>query len=263
MNNNKKLFGNISFDRRAKILEILEIEGQATVSFLSKKFDVTEVTIRNDLEQLEQKGLLIRTRGGALKVHKVGIDYNLEIKRKKNQKEKELIGKKAAELIKSGETIILDSGTTTMAIAKNLSNIEELTVISNALNIVSQLVNFPNVKVIVPGGYLRKESLSLIGHSAEEELKNYYCDKLFLGVDGIDAAYGISTPNAEEAHLNKVMISIAKEIIVVADYSKFLKRSFAFISTMDKITSIITDSKIPAEQHKALLNIGVNVIVAG
>lgn len=261
MNNNEKLFGNISFDRRTKILDILEVEGQAKVPFLSEKFDVSDVTIRNDLEQLEQKGLLIRTRGGALKAQKVGIDYNLETKRKKNNKEKQLIGKKAAELINNNETIILDSGTTTMEVAKNLANIEKLTVISNALNIVSQLVNFPNVKVIVPGGTLRKESLSLIGHSAEEELKKYYCDKLFIGVDGIDASYGISTPNAEEAHLNKIMITIAKEIIVVADSTKFLKRSFAFISTMDKITTIITDSNIPEEQHKDLLNMGVQVLI--
>ncbi|MCF6269958.1 MAG: DeoR/GlpR family DNA-binding transcription regulator [Melioribacteraceae bacterium] len=261
MENNEKLFGNISFDRRTKILDILEIDGQAKVPFLSKKFDVSEVTIRNDLEQLEQKGLLIRTRGGAFKAQKVGMDYNLATKREKNHKEKELIGKRASKLINNGETIILDSGTTTMQIAKNLSNVKNLTVISNALNVVSQLVNFPEVKVIVPGGRLRKESLSLIGHSAEEELKNYYCDKLFIGVDGIDASFGISTPNAEEAHLNRIMITIAKEVIVVADSSKFLKRSFAFISTMDKITSIITDSKIPEDQHKALLNMGVNVLI--
>ncbi|MBU0476246.1 MAG: DeoR/GlpR family DNA-binding transcription regulator [Bacteroidetes bacterium] len=262
MENNDKLSGNISFDRRTKILEILEVDGQAKVSSLSNKFNVSSVTIRNDLEQLEKKGLVIRTRGGALKAQKVGIDYNLETKRKKNHIEKELIGKKAAALVGDGETIILDSGTTTMEIAKNLQNIENLTVISNALNIVSHLVNLPNVKVIVPGGYLRKESLSLIGYSAEEELKNYYCDKLFIGVDGIDATYGISTPNAEEAHLNKAMISIAKEIFVVADSSKFLKRSFAFISTLDEITSIITDANIPEHQHKALLNMGVNVIIA-
>ncbi len=259
---NSKLMGNISFDRRMKILEILETEGQAKVPFLSKKFDVTEVTIRNDLDHLEQKGLLIRTRGGALKAQKVGIDYNLEIKRKKNQKEKEAIGKKAAELVNNGETIILDSGTTTMEIAKKLSEKKELTVISNALNIVSHLVNLSEVKVIVPGGYLRKESLSLIGHSAEAELKNYYCDKLFIGVDGIEATYGISTPNAEEAYLNKVMISIAKKVIVVADSSKFLKKSFAFISTMDMVTTIITDANIPEDQHKTLLNMGINVIIA-
>lgn len=262
MDHNEKLFGDISFDRRTKILEILELEGQAKVHSLSKKFNVSDVTIRNDLGQLEQKGLLIRTRGGAFKAQKVGVDYNLETKRKKNQKEKEAIGKKAVELINDGETIILDSGTTTMQIAQSLSKIKNLTVISNALNILSQLVNFPEVKVIVPGGHLRKESLSLIGHSAEEELNNYYCDKLFIGVDGIDATYGISTPNAEEAHLNKVMISIAKEVIVVADSSKFLKRSFAFISTMDKIKTIVTDSNIPEEQYKILLNMGVEVLIA-
>jgi len=104
MENNEKLFGNISFDRRSKILDILEIDGQAKVPFLSKKFDVSEVTIRNDLEQLEQKGLLIRTRGGGFKAQKVGMDYNLATKREKNHKEKELIGQKASRLIKLQRT---------------------------------------------------------------------------------------------------------------------------------------------------------------
>jgi len=262
MSDNNKLFGDISFDRRAKIIDMLSISGQVRISDLSKIFNVSSVTIRNDLFQLEGKGLVVRTRGGALLPQRVSIDHDLETKREKNNSEKELIGKRASELVFAGETIILDSGTTTMKIAKNLDKIENLTVISNALNIVSYLVNIPNVKVIVPGGYLRKESLSLVGSSAEEELKKYYCDKLFLGVDGIDTNYGITTPNAEEAHLNRVMLGIAKEIIVVADSSKFSKRSFAFISRIEKINTIITDSNIPDDQYKDLKTIGLNIIIA-
>ena len=197
---------DVTADRRAKIIDQIEKIGIVKVTDLSKKLGVSDVTIRNDLVQLEKKNLLIRAHGGAMKFLRVGVDFELDIKAKKHLNEKEKIGKKAAELIKDGDTIILDSGTTTMLIAKYASHINDLTVITNSLNIAGQLVDFHNIKVIMPGGNLRRKSLSLIGPIAENSIKNYYCDKVFLGVDGIDTNYGISTPNSEEAYLNNIMI---------------------------------------------------------
>ncbi len=252
---------DITFGRRARILELLEEKGQVRIPEMSNLFNVSEVTIRNDLEQLEQKNLLIRTRGGALKIQRVGIDYNLNLKSKKKRTEKEKIGVKAAELINEGETIILDSGTTTFEVAKNLGKFNDLTVITNALNIAGALIDFSNIKVIVPGGTLRRNSLSLIGAIAEQSIQDYYCDKVFLGVDGIDAAHGISTPNAEEAHLNKLMIKNSKEVIVVTDSSKFSKRSFVLISGIEDVDTIITDNGIPDEEYKKLITMGKNVII--
>ncbi len=263
MNNNhiESTPSDLTFDRRAKILEMLEEKGQVKIPELSNLFKVSEVTIRNDFEQLEQKHLLIRTRGGALKIQRVGVDYNLNLKSKKRKSDKEKIGIKAAELIKNGETIILDSGTTTFEVAKNLGGFSDLTVITNALNIIGALVDFPNIKVIVPGGTLRRNSLSLIGAIAEQSIEDYYCDKVFLGVDGIDSAHGISTPNAEEAHLNKLMIKNSKEVIVVTDSSKFNKRSFVVIAGIEKVNTIITDSGIPDEEYKKLVTLGKKVIL--
>jgi DeoR family transcriptional regulator of aga operon len=252
---------DLTIDRRAKILEILEANGQVKVPELSALFNVSDVTIRNDLEQLEQKNLLIRTRGGALKIQRVGVDYNLNLKRAKHRSEKERIGARAAKMIKDGETIILDSGTTTMEIAKNLIGFHNLTVITNALNIAGMLLDNPDIKVIVLGGTLRRNSLSLIGAIAESSMMNYYCDKVFLGVDGIDSQHGVSTPNPEEAKLNQLMIENSKEVVIVTDSSKFLKRSFVLISGMDKIDTIVTDKKIPDDEHKKLLNLGKKVIV--
>ena len=252
---------DLTLGRRAKILEILEEKGQVGIPEMSKLFKVSEVTIRNDLEQLEQKNLLIRTRGGALKIQRVGTDYNLNLKSKKRRAEKEKIGAKAAELIKDGETIILDSGTTTMEVAANLGNFKNLTVITNALNIAGALIDFPDIKVIVPGGTLRRNSISLIGAIAEQAIQNYYCDKLFIGVDGIDTEHGISTPNPEEAQLNKLMIKNSKELIVVTDSSKFLKRSFVLISGIEDVDTIITDSGIPDKEYKKLITMGKKVIV--
>lgn len=252
---------DITFGRRARILELLEEKGQVRIPELSNMFNVSEVTIRNDLEQLEKKNLLIRTRGGALKIQRVGIDYNLNLKSQKRKAEKEKIGIKAAELITDGETIIIDSGTTTYEVAKNLGKFNDLTVITNALNVAGALIGFPNIKVIVPGGTLRRNSLSLIGAIAEQSIQNYYCDKVFLGVDGIDAAHGISTPNAEEAHLNKLMIKNSKEVIVVTDSSKFLKRSFVLIAGIEDVDTIVTDNGIPDEEYKKLVTMGKKVII--
>ncbi len=262
MNNSKSpLDTHIILERRAGILELIESTGQVKVSELSKLFKVSEVTIRNDLTQLEQKGLLIRARGGAIRSQSVGIDYALNIKAKKHFEEKKAIGEKAAGLIQDGDTIILDSGTTTTEIAKNLNRFNELTVITNALNIARQIAEYPQFKIIVPGGILRPKSLSMVGPTAEASIRNYYCDKLFLGVDGIDAHYGISTPNVEEAHLNRVMIELSKEVFVVTDSSKFNRRSLAFIASMEKVHIVITDKNIPQEEKEKLENMGVQILI--
>ncbi|GAA5225067.1 transcriptional repressor AgaR [Membranihabitans marinus] len=249
--------------RRIAILDKLNKEGQVSVTDLSGLFGVSEVTVRNDLAQLEKKNMLLRARGGAMKVKQsyVGLDYPLSDKQKQNLQEKMDIGKKCAELISEGNTVILDSGSTTFEVAKNLMNHNELTVITNALNIATHLVK-SKVNVIVPGGSLRKNSLSLVGILAEKGFRNYFCDKLFLGVDGFDITHGISTPSIEEAHLNQIMIEISKEVIVVCDSSKFEKRGFAFIAPISKIDVVVTDKNISTEAKLKLEGAGVKVIVA-
>ncbi|MFT3676015.1 MAG: transcriptional repressor AgaR [Chitinophagaceae bacterium] len=247
--------------RRALILEKLDKHGQVDVPSLSQELKVSEVTIRNDLIRLEQKNMLIRARGGAIKVDRVGIDFNLSDKNKQHLEEKKRIGKAAAALVEDGDTIILDSGTTTMEIARNLINVSNLTVITNALNIANQMADHQKANVIIPGGFLRKNSLSLVGGAAEENFKNYFCDKLFLAVDGFNTTHGMSTPNVEEAHLNRVMIEIAKQVVVVADSSKFHKRSFAFIAPVTEVDVVVTDAGIPVEDRKKLENAGVKVII--
>lgn len=249
-----------TIDRRVKILDMINSKGQVTVNELSGIFSVSEVTIRNDLSHLEKKGLLIKTRGGGLKTQRVGIDQHLNEKARINSKEKLAIGKKAAELINDNDTIILDSGTTTVEIAKNINGIKNLTVITNALNIASQLIH-DEIKVILLGGILRISSLSLIGPIGENSIKNFYCDKCFLGVDGIDSQTGIFTPNLEEANLNRLMIEGSKEVIIVTDSSKFKRKSFVHIAPISKVNTIITDSKIPEDEFKNLQNKGIKVIL--
>ena len=220
---------NSTVERRSIIIGDLEFNGKVDVRELSAKLGVSEVTIRNDLAQLEKKNILIRARGGALRMDPVGIDYHISEKDKINIKAKQSIGIAAAKFVGSGDTIMIDSGTTSMEFVRNLDSKLELTVITNALNIANQLHQNDNVQVIMPGGVLRKKSFSLIGTAAEKSLRNYFCDKLFLGVDGIDVENGLSTPNIEEAHFNGTMIEMSHQIIVLADSSKIGKRSLAYI----------------------------------
>jgi len=260
--NNFSSEGRKTLERRAKILEILGNNEKVIVTDLSPIFNVSNVTIRNDLYKLEEKGLLVRTRGGAIKNPRVKTDYQLNKELTHHLKEKKLIGKKAAELIQEGETILLDSGTTTLEVASNLANIKNLTIITNALNIAGELLNYSNFKVVMLGGNLRQSSSSFLGPITESNLKNIYCDKVFLGVNGIDSKYGISTTHIEDAHLNRLMMDVAKEVIVVTDSSKFEKRSFSKISPINSINTIITDSNIPKEELKNLQSIGVKVVIA-
>jgi len=248
-------------ERRITIMDRLNKSGQVDVNSLSQELGVSEVTIRNDLSRLEQKHMLVRARGGAFKIDRVGLDSPISDKSGHNYEEKRRIGQAAAALVEDGDTIILDSGTTTLEVSKNLSKMSELTVITNALNIANQLAENKNTNIIVPGGFLRKNSLSLVGATAEDSFKNYFCDKLFLAVDGFNTNHGLSTPNVEEAHLNRIMIEIAKEIIVVADSSKFNKRSFAFIAPISAVDTVVTDAGISLEDKKNLENSGIRVIV--
>ena len=249
--------------RRAKILEELETKGQVTVIELSKMFKISEVTIRNDLTHLEKQNMLIRARGGAIKMkyYRMGVDPSLSDKQKEFLKEKQRIAKVALKFIEDGDTIVLDSGTTTTEIAKNLEQFKNLTIITNALNIAIILSEYEGFNIFMPGGILRKKSLSLVGVLADENFAKFYCDKLFLGVDGFDTTHGLSTPNSEEAHLNQIMINVAKKVIVVTDSRKFLRRRFAFIGPINNVNVVITDSGISKEDKDRLEKNGVEVII--
>jgi DeoR family transcriptional regulator of aga operon len=248
--------------RRTIILNLIEKNDHVDVVDLSKMFSVSEVTIRNDLSVLEESNLLVRARGGAMKTGLVQKEIRLTEKNKKNTKEKVAIGKLAATLIKDGDTILFDSGSTTEEIAKLIKDFKDLTIVTNALNIVSKFIDTPTINVIVPGGKLRQDSFSLSGIISEKNISQYYCDKLFLGVDAIDVTFGIFTPNIEETNLNIEMIRIAKEVIVVTDSSKFNKRGLSKIADITAIHTIVTDSGLDTASIKKLEAQGIKVMIA-
>ena len=251
-------------ERRRHILDLLDRARRVTVRELSDIFGVSTVTVRGDLEALEQMGALVRSHGGAVKPLSPAPDLPISLKETLRQKEKALIGAAAANLIRDGETVIFDSGTTTAAVAKCLAGLrlESLTVITNALNIALELANLPHIRVIMLGGILRHAALSMVGPHAEQALSNLNADRMFLGVDGIDPEVGLTTPDLLEAQLSGLMIRVSREVVAVADSSKFLNRSLSVIAKLDAIHKLVTDEEIPAEMLDAVQAAGVEVIIA-
>ena len=192
-------------ERRRAILDLLNHHGRVLVTDLARQFETSQVTIRKDLEILHAHGLVHRTHGGALPSREGALeDPTLREKEKLHHQEKLRIAESAVEKVKEGQVLILDSGTTTTAIARALRNFQNLTIITNAVNIAAELAGTA-VEVILTGGTLRKNSFSLVGPIAEETLRRLSADLLFLGVDGFDVHFGLSTPNLLEAKVNRVM----------------------------------------------------------
>ena len=246
-------------ERRRAILELINREGRVLVNELAITFNTSQVTIRKDLEILHADGLLHRTHGGALPSREGALaDPTLREKEKLHRKEKLRIAEAAASMVSEGQVVILDSGTTTTAIARALRSFHNLTVVTNAVNIVSELSG-TDVEVIVTGGALRKNSFSLVGPIAEETLRRLSADILFLGVDGFDVSYGLSTPNLLEAKVNRIMVEVSKTTVAVCDSSKFGRRSLALIAPPIGMQHVITDHGISKSDLKALRKAGINV----
>jgi len=257
------LRGNVlNEERRRAIIEILDSDGRVLVTDMARKFDSSQVTIWKDLEILHAHGLVHRTHGGALPAREGALeDPTLREKEKLHRKEKLRIAEVAAGLVKEGQVVILDSGTTTTAIARALRTFHNITIVTNALNIAAELTAAP-VEVILTGGSLRKNSFSLVGPIAEETLRGLNADILFLGVDGFDVNYGLSTPNLLEAKVNRVMVGISKRTVAVCDSSKFGRRSLSLIVPPAALQEVITDHGIPKSDLRALKKAGIEVTLA-
>lgn len=246
-------------ERRRAIIELVNREGRVLVADLSKQFQTSQVTIRKDLEVLHEQGHLHRSHGGALPSQEGALeDPTLREKEQLHRKEKLRIAAAAARIVKEGQVVILDSGTTTTAIARALRGFRNLTIITNAVNIAAELSG-TTLDVILTGGTLRKNSFSLVGPIAEETLHHLNADLLFLGVDGFDVNYGLSTPNLLESKVNRVMVEVARRRIAVCDSSKFGRRSLSLIAPTSTLHEVITDHGAPKADVTALKKSGIEV----
>jgi DeoR family transcriptional regulator of aga operon len=246
-------------ERRRLIVEILNQDGRVLVGDLAKQFRTSQVTVRKDLDILQGQGRIHRTHGGALPARESALeDPTLREKEKLHRKEKLQIAAAAARMVKEGQVVVLDSGTTTTAIARALRRFESLTIITNAVNIAAELSGSP-LEVILTGGTLRKNSFSLVGPIAEETLRRLNADILFLGVDGFDMHHGLSTPNLLEAKVNRVMMEVARIAVAVCDSSKFGRRSLSSIAPLSAVHHLITDGGIPEGDLAALKKTGIQI----
>ena len=248
-------------ERHQFILNKLKKEGYANVVNLCKELKVSSVTIRKDLKLLEDKKLLFRTHGGATVNNPYTVDRPVNEKEKLQSSEKMKIGVAAALSVEPNDSIIIASGTTVLAMAKNIQPIENLTVITSALNVALELLKHSNVEVLQLGGMVRKSSSSVTGPYAQSVLNDFFCSKLFLGIDGIDTEFGLTTTSAMEAHLNRQMIAASQKVIVLTDSTKFGKRGFGRICGIEEVNQVITDSGIPDHYANHLESMGIEVTV--
>ena len=246
-------------ERRQHIVALAQQHGRVLVEELSESLGISRITIRKDLDYLQSRGALQRTHGGALLPGPGALsDPSLQEKEGLHSKEKQRISAAAVSLVKEGQCVLLDSGTTTTAITRALKSFSQLTIITNAVNIAAELSG-TNFEVLLTGGSLRKNSFSLVGPLAEDMLRDMHADILFLGVDGFDIEFGLTTPNMMESRVNRAMVKAASMVVAVCDSTKFNRRSLSKIVDTTAIHHIITDSNLPQETADAIRNLNIKL----
>lgn len=248
-------------ERHELILNKLKNDGFVTVVDLSEEFEVSAVTIRKDLKLLEGLNLLFRSHGKAIPVNPYTHERTVSEKEKIHKEEKNRIAIKAAELIQPNESIILASGTSIIEMANQIKSIKGLTVLTASLNAALIVSELSDVDVIQLGGVIRKSSSSVIGPIGEKMLSEFTCTKLFLGVDGVDLDFGLTTTNSMEASINQKMIKSAQKTIILADSSKFGRRGFGRICGLEEVDQIITDNGIDLDFKEKLIDLGIDIMV--
>ena len=244
--------------RLSAILERLADGGSVAVADLADDLDASPATIRRDLVILEQQRLLARTHGGAV-AHAVSYELPLRYKGVRYADEKRRIARQAATYVSEGMAVGLTGGTTATEVARAIADQQKLTIVTNALNIASELAVRPRLKLISTGGVVRSQSYELSGPIAEASLTGLNLNIAFIGVDGIDAQAGCTTHQEVEAHTNAVMIKCSRRVVVVADSSKIGKVAFARICEVTEVSELITDEAADADAVRALTESGVKV----
>lgn len=238
--------------RKNNIKELITEKKSVTVAELTKLFNVTEETIRRDLKQLEEEGILNRTYGGAFISEGVQNDINVNLREHIHVEGKKKIAAKCNSMIKNGDSIFLDASTTSLFIASMVDD-KKLTIVTNSIKVVNTLIEKPNINIVVIGGTLASSSLSNVGRSAEYTMKHYYFDTAFISCRSVSMQHGITDSNEQQAGIRKLAAEHANNVYLIADYTKFDKTSFARICDFDKINNIVVDNSL-SNDWKQFLN---------
>ncbi len=252
----------LAIERRNAILAKLSIEGKVVVSDLAAEYEVTEETIRRDLDKLDREGFARKTYGGAVKNESFNIDLPFQVRKQSNVESKQKIAAVIGSMIKDGDYIMLDSSTTALYVIKNILDRKKITLITNSVEILIELCNKPDWTIISTGGTLKEGSLSLLGYQAERMVESYHVDIAVCSCKGIDISAGVTDSNERDSQIKKAFFASAKKKILMVDSSKFNKTSFVKIRDIKDVDVIATNEE-PGENWKNIIEQqGVELVVA-
>ncbi len=240
---------------------MVEEKGQISVAELNNLLDVSEATIRRDLEQLSDQGWVQRTHGGAVRIEQARAEPPIRQRMSEHAAEKRRIGRLASSLVRSGDTIFLGSGSTVHEIVPHLTGLSNLTVITNSLSVINQLA-CSDIELIVIGGMFRSSEQSMVGYVAEQAIHEFRADRAFMGIYGIDVDHGLTSDFLPEAITDRAILGIAARCVIVADHSKFNRVSSVFLAPVTSINTVSTDGKTAPETVSELRQAGIEVLIA-
>lgn len=249
-------------ERQQLILETVRDNRQATVTELSQRFDVSDVTIRRDLREMAEQGMVRRAHGGAVVAATAPPEPPVVHRMTQAEHCKRCIGRATAALISDGDSVFIGSGSTTAHVARHLVDRKELTVVTNAINVATELAGAEGVTVVVTGGMMRASELSLVGHITEQSLREVRVDKIIMGMRAISLEAGMTNDYLPEVMTDRTIIEMAPELILVADHTKFGKVASAYIAPVERITTLVTNSSTEPEILGHLQEMGIRTIVA-
>lgn len=250
-------------ERFELILRAARESGKVTPVDLSRALGVSQITIRRDLRELSNLGLLLRVHGGALVPPPAQKEPAIIQRLQQNREVKESIGKAAANLVKDGDSVFIGSGSTTAYVCRHLINRSQLTVITNSLHVGRELAIAENITVVVIGGFLRSSELAMIGHIAEQALKEVRVDKVIMGIEALSLECGLTNDYLPEVMTDRAIIGMAPELILVADHTKFSRTASAIVADFSRVTTFVTDANIDPGLLARIKKMGTKVIIAG
>lgn len=250
----------LAIERRNEILEKLQAEKRVVVSELSQYYEVSEETIRRDLEKLEKDGLATKSYGGAVLNESTNIDLPFNIRKKRNVVGKQKIAELISGMVRDGERIILDASSTAVFIAKGLKAKKDMTVITNSIEIIIELFDTSDWRVMSTGGVAKEGTFALVGPQTDAMLRAYHVDKAIVSCKGLDLMMGMSDSDEMHAGNKKTMLESATEKILAVDSTKFDQLAFAQIGRLNDLTTIVTDKKPEEKWLRACEEAGVECI---
>ena len=252
----------IPAERRRRILSRTRVEGVVSTQELAEELDVSELTVRRDLKLMADEGLLVRTRGGASLRGSLAQELTYLEKTAEAHREKVAIAARAAELVESGDSVILGPGTSTLELANQIKQVSDLTVVTNSLLVVDALMSVSNVQVEVTAGSLRRSIRALVGPLTEESLRTLKVNKVFISGNGVTHERGLTTPEVTVASSDRALVAAGEKRIVLADHTKIGNDTMWQTMSVDQMDVLVTDQQAPADELESLRNAGVEVITA-